>query len=190
VKAAGGSPFLTDTTTLYTGRRSNAVDAVMLAHEHGFTLEATGAPFIVADGLVGANETEVPIAGVHHRHVALAADALRVGSAVVLTHITGHLATGLGGTIKNLGMGLASRRGKLRQHSALHPHVDPDTCSGCEECLPNCPTGAIAPSGRRGKTPVMASMPRPVPAAANVSSPAATVRSSSTGGWNHGSCRR
>lgn len=150
VRAAGGTPFLTDTTTLYTGKRSHAVDYHELVCAHGFTPEAVGAPFIVADGLVGANETEVPIDGVHHQSVALAADALRAGSAIVVSHVTGHLACGLGATIKNLGMGLASRRGKLRQHSALRPHVDPDACTGCEECRPTCPTGAIAPTAAEG----------------------------------------
>ena len=157
VRAAGGTPFLTDTTTLYTGRRSNALDYTALVHEHGFTPAAVGAPFLCADGLVGANETEVPIDGVHHRSVALAADALRANSAVIVSHATGHLAAGFGAAIKNIGMGLASRRGKLRQHSVLRPHVDPDHCIGCEDCLPNCAGGAIGPDARRtGKTPVMA----------------------------------
>jgi uncharacterized Fe-S center protein len=157
VKAAGGEPFLTDTTTLYTGRRSDAVSYLRLVHEHGFTLEAVGAPFLAADGLVGANETEVRIAGVHYEKVALAADALRAGSAIVVTHVTGHLATGLGATVKNVGMGFASRRGKLRQHSALRPRVDAAACLGCGECLPTCPTGAIVlgggTRGRKGETP-------------------------------------
>ncbi|MBI5501022.1 MAG: DUF362 domain-containing protein [Deltaproteobacteria bacterium] len=157
VRSAGGTPFLTDTTTLYTGKRAQAVDYAALVHAHGFTFEAVGAPFVAADGLVGANETEVRIDGVHHRTVALAADALRAGSAVIVSHVTGHLACGLGATVKNLGMGLASRRGKLRQHSTLRPHVDPDACTACEQCLPNCPTGAIAPAkGRRGTPPPMA----------------------------------
>ena len=144
VRDAGGRPFLTDTTTLYAGRRANAVDHAMLVHEHGFTIEATGAPFLPVDGLVGANETEVGIGGVHHETVAIAADAVRAGSAVVVTHVTGHLVAGLGATVKNVGMGLSSRRGKLRQHSAMRPEVAEAACIGCGECLPNCPTGAIA----------------------------------------------
>jgi uncharacterized Fe-S center protein len=157
VKAAGGTPFLTDTTTLYTGRRSHAVDYAALVHEHGFTFEAIGAPFFCADGLVGANETEVKIDGVHHKSVALAADALRAGSAIIVSHVTGHLVCGIGATVKNIAMGFASRRGKLRQHSSLRPHVDPEACTSCEECLPTCPTGAIAAARtREGGAPVMA----------------------------------
>ncbi len=143
VRAAGGNPFLTDTTTLYTGMRTNAVDYMRLVHDHGFTMEAVGAPFLVADGLVGASETEIEIPGVHHQKVAIATDAIRAGSAIVVSHATGHLAAGLGATIKNVGMGLASRRGKLRQHSSTKPSVDRESCSGCGECETNCPTGAI-----------------------------------------------
>lgn len=151
VRRAGGNPFLTDTTTLYTGRRSNAVDHALLVHEHGFGVEAIGAPFIPVDGLVGANETAVEIGGVHHGRVSVAADAVRAGSAVVVSHLTGHLATGFGAAIKNLGMGLASRRGKLRQHSAMRPEVDGAACTACGDCLPNCPTGAIVLSERSGR---------------------------------------
>ena len=38
VKKAGGRPFLTDTNTLYRGRRKNAVDHLELAAEHGYGL--------------------------------------------------------------------------------------------------------------------------------------------------------
>lgn len=147
VREAGGTPFLTDTTTLYTGRRANAVDHALLVHEHGFTIEAVGAPFLSVDGLVGSSETEVAIEGIHHRNVAVAADILRAGSAIVVTHATGHLGTGLGATIKNVGMGLASRRGKLRQHSVMRPEVSEARCSACGECLLNCSTGALALAG-------------------------------------------
>ena len=40
-------PFLTDTTTLYAGRRRNAIDHMVLATEHGFCLKELGLPFIV-----------------------------------------------------------------------------------------------------------------------------------------------
>jgi uncharacterized Fe-S center protein len=50
VKLSGGKPFLVETNTLYVGKRSNAIDHLMLAHEHGFTIENTGAPIIIADG--------------------------------------------------------------------------------------------------------------------------------------------
>ena len=45
-------PFITDTSTLYTGRRHNAIDHTVLATERGFGVEGLGIPFIAPDGLV------------------------------------------------------------------------------------------------------------------------------------------
>src|SRR3990172_762102 len=63
---------------------------------------------------------------------------------VVLTHFKGHELSGFGGAIKNLGMGCASRAGKLAQHSTVSPFVDPANCTGCGTCAAHCPSGAIS----------------------------------------------
>jgi predicted RNase H-like HicB family nuclease len=39
-------PFITDTSTLYTGRRHNAIDHTILATERGFSVEGLGIPFL------------------------------------------------------------------------------------------------------------------------------------------------
>ena len=49
----------------------------------------------------------------------------------------------LGGTLKNIGMGCASRKGKLVQHSSVSPKVKKKNCIGCLECINHCPTNAI-----------------------------------------------
>jgi len=147
VRAAEGKPFLTDTSTLYAGRRSNAVDYQMLAHEHGFTIERTGAPVIMSDGLFGSAEIEVPIDGRDGRNVALAADIVRTQACLVATHVTGHCQVGLGGLIKNVAMGTASRKGKLHQHSLAKPRIDPEECLACRECVEWCPADAIVEAG-------------------------------------------
>jgi uncharacterized Fe-S center protein len=143
VRAGGAKPFLTDTSTLYTGGRSNAVDHVMLANEHGFTIEAAGAPVIMSDGLFGSEEIRVPVNGRSGRKVALAADIVRVQACLVATHVTGHCAVGLGGLMKNIAMGCASRKGKLHQHSLAKPKIDPNRCLACGRCMAWCPAGAI-----------------------------------------------
>jgi len=144
VKAAGGRPFWTDTNTLYVGARSNAVDHLALAAAHGFTLEATGAPVIIADGLTGREEVRVRVDGRHSRDVGIAPAVAECDALVALSHATGHLVTGFGGAIKNLGMGCSSRKGKLYQHSVVKPRVHAATCTGCGACLEWCPVGAIA----------------------------------------------
>ncbi|MBN2433346.1 MAG: DUF362 domain-containing protein, partial [Acidobacteria bacterium] len=62
---------------------------------------------------------------------------------VVISHFTGHLATGFGAAIKNMGMGCASRRGKLIQHSTAKPSIRVEKCTGCRECQAWCPQDAI-----------------------------------------------
>jgi uncharacterized Fe-S center protein len=147
VKRVGGSPFLIETSTLYKGERSNAVDHLRHAYAHGFGFEQIGAPFIMADGLTGTSEVEVPIRGLLFDKVAVAREVLLADSLVAVTHATGHVGNGLGAAIKNLGMGLASRMGKLRQHASLKPTVDSQACTFCAKCLQWCPAEAIVERG-------------------------------------------
>jgi uncharacterized Fe-S center protein len=144
LKSRGAKPFWMETNTLYVGRRSNAVDHLMLAHEHGFGIEATGIPVVLADGLSGRDEVQVEIGARHASHANVAQGVANCDALLVVTHATGHLAAGYGGAIKNLGMGLSSRKGKLYQHSVVKPRVDPEECRGDEACLKWCPAQALA----------------------------------------------
>jgi len=143
IKQDGGKPFLTDTNTLYRGQRSNAVDHLHLAHEHGFTIDNVGAPMIISDGLLGTSEREVTINVGSNPTITLASEAVMANAFIVLTHPTGHPATGLGATLKNIGMGLSSRKGKLTQHSKMHPKIDEDKCVKCGTCVKWCPQNTI-----------------------------------------------
>lgn len=143
IRKAGAKPFVTDTSTLYRGSRSNAVDHLELCASHGFTQEKVGCPVIIADGLVGASQVMVKIDGKHYQRVPIAADAFHAYALVVLTHVTGHVAAGLGASIKNVGMGLSSRAGKLDQHHGDVPIVDAGKCTACGRCAELCPGDAI-----------------------------------------------
>ena len=143
----GAKPFLTDTTVLYKSARSDAVSHLRLAHEHGFTIDKVGAPVLISDGLIGDAEEEVAIPGELFSAVSLAREALKANALIVVTHVTGHIACGFGGTIKNLGMGLASRKGKMRQHSAIKPEVITNKCTACGLCIKWCPEEAIEMQG-------------------------------------------
>ena len=136
-------PFITDTSTLYTGRRHNAIDHTVLATERGFGVEGLGVPFIAPDGLFGTAETAVAIEGELDKEVMIAADIVRCQSILSIAHFTGHCATCVGATIKTLGMGCSSRKGKMRQHASLKPHVKKGKCTRCGECRQHCPADAI-----------------------------------------------
>lgn len=141
--ALEAKPFITDTSTLYTGRRHNAIDHAILAAERGFSVEGLGVPFIAPDGLFGTAETVVRIDGELDKEVSIAADIVRCQSILSVAHFTGHCATCVGATLKTLGMGCSSRKGKMRQHSALKPRVKKGKCTRCGECHRHCPADAI-----------------------------------------------
>ncbi|WP_371366598.1 NAD(P)H-quinone oxidoreductase subunit I, chloroplastic [Sporomusa rhizae] len=142
IKEQGAKAFLTDTNTLYSGSRHNAVDHLLTALEHGFDYTVTGAPVIIADGLRGENITEVQIDKKHFSTVKLAKDIVSADSVIVLSHFKGHEMAGFGGAIKNLAMGGAPAVGKKEQH-ATKIVVDQDKCVGCEKCTAVCPEKAI-----------------------------------------------
>jgi uncharacterized Fe-S center protein len=144
IAASGAQAFLTDTAVLYKSPRDNAIGHMRVAAEHGFSLDAVGAPFFLADGLHGADEVEVEVeGGKHYQEVAIAAGIMQARSMLVLSHATGHLATGFGGALKNLGMGCSSKKGKLRQHHGHEPRIDGDACTACGTCAEWCPRDAI-----------------------------------------------
>jgi uncharacterized Fe-S center protein len=144
IKSKGGVPFLTETSTLYKGNRDNAIKHLAHAHDQGFGLAATGMPIIMADGLFGDEECEVPIAGKIYRSVHLAGLFAKCNALVVVSHFTGHLTAGFGATLKNMGMGCASRKGKMAQHSTAKPKIVKKNCTGCGVCVKWCPKEAIA----------------------------------------------
>jgi len=143
VHSLEGKPFLTDTNTLYGGSRADAVSHLITAVENGFDYTVVRAPLIIADGLRGNASVQVPIDGRIYRHVSIAHEIHYADSLIAVTHFKGHELSGFGGTIKNLGMGCASRRGKLSQHSTVAPKVKRKGCTGCGTCVEWCPVNAI-----------------------------------------------
>lgn len=144
VQGKGGAPFLTETSTLYKGNRDNAVKHIAHAHAQGFDFAATGMPIIMADGLFGDEEYAMPIKGKIYTSVRIAALLAKCNALIALSHFTGHLAAGFGATLKNLGMGCASRKGKMEQHSTSKPKINKKNCTGCGVCAAWCPQDAIA----------------------------------------------
>jgi len=143
IKKHGGKPFLTDANTLYKGHRSDAVSHIENALLNGFAPEVVGAPIIIADGLRGSDEVVIEVNGNYIKEAKIGSAVALADALIVLTHFKGHEMTGFGGTLKNIGMGSASRRGKLEQHSDSKPHVVEENCVACRMCEKNCPTGAI-----------------------------------------------
>lgn len=143
VKENGGQPFLTETATLYRGERENAVRHILHAINQGFGIENVGAPFIPADGLTGNAEIDVEINCEINKTVKIAHEARMADCLLIISHPTGHIITGFAATIKNLGMGLTGRSGKLFQHSTMVPTINREKCILCGKCIKWCPRDAI-----------------------------------------------
>jgi uncharacterized protein len=139
----GGRPFLTDANTVYVGTRSESVSHLTTAIENGFAYAVVKAPLVIADGLTGKAEVEVEINREQFKSVFLAEAIVEAEALVTLSHFKLHEMSGFGGALKNLGMGCASRRGKLAQHSNISPKVTEKKCTGCGDCIAQCAQEAI-----------------------------------------------
>jgi uncharacterized protein len=152
LKDRGCRPFVTDTTTMPYHpwiSRTLAIDHLETANQNGFNHASMGCPIIMADGWLGTDDVVVDLEGrgnyLEKQFVARAiadADAL-----ISVAHFKGHPAGGYGGALKNIGVGGASKRGKMNLHGALagdKPVLDVEACLGrecewwetCEACCP------------------------------------------------------
>lgn len=140
----GTVPFLSDTNALYRGGRTNSADHIKLAREHGFTKKACGADLVIPDDTNKGSVSDVAIDGKFFKNAKVASVFLKADAIVGLAHFKGHIMTGFGGAVKNIGMGCASREGKLAQHSELTPMIRVKDCTNCLKCVEECPVDAIS----------------------------------------------
>ena len=159
IKALGGRPFVCDTVTqTYStaSSRATALDLLMTAERNGYTSATLGCPFIAADGYNGTDDMRISLPEGFLLKEAYIAKAIALADVLIaLTHFKGHPLGVVGGSIKNLGIGAQSRRGKHNVHMGGHPHYGlgaatdfhPELCkgrSGCprwENCETCCPYG-------------------------------------------------
>lgn len=168
IKEFYNDPYYIECNVLYKGRRTTTTEHIKLAKEHGFT----NMPIKILDGEVGMDAIEIPINLKHIKNAKIGNGIKEFSQMISMAHFKGHMGTGFGGTIKNIGMGLASRTGKLEMHSSAIPVVgdgctlcgvcqencdfnaiqldkkaiiDKNICAGCSRCIAMCPTGTIGP---------------------------------------------
>lgn len=150
VKATGAKPFMTDTTTLYTGSRGDGVSHLHTAIANGFDYSCVGCPIVIADGLKGRSGTKVPIEGEILKAVSIAKEIADADGILSVAHFKAHELCGFGGALKNVGMGCATKQGKLVQHSTVAPRIDTALCRGCGLCTEYCPAKAMSLSEKKG----------------------------------------
>ncbi|MFQ6094426.1 MAG: DUF362 domain-containing protein, partial [bacterium] len=140
----GGRPFLTDTNTVYSLSRYEGIGHYITAWRNGYALHHLGAPFIVADGLVGIDATKVEIEGDVLKEVFVPSAIYQSDVLISVDHTTFHPYFGIGGNVKNLGMGGVAKQTKIQIHRHEIPVFLKEKCKGCEKCVLVCPSEAIA----------------------------------------------
>lgn len=151
LKSMGARPFLTDCNTLYVGKRRNALDHLDAAYENGFSPLQVGCQVLIADGLLGTDDVAVPIDGEYCKVAYIGRAAVDADAVISLSHFKGHEATGFGGALKNLGMGLGSCAGKRDMHHEGKPQVREEMCIGCGMCRRACAHDAIVIENRKAR---------------------------------------
>ncbi|MBQ1817241.1 MAG: DUF362 domain-containing protein [Clostridia bacterium] len=144
IKELGGKPFLTDCNTLYVGYRNNALGHLDCAYMNGYNPLSTGVHTIIADGLRGTDEREIPVEGGEYVKSAKIGSAIAEADVFVsLTHFKGHGNAGFGGSLKNIGMGCGSKKGKMEMHSSGTPRISQRRCIGCGMCVKHCNNAGV-----------------------------------------------
>ncbi len=137
VKECGGEPVILETSGLgWLPGRTSAEKYLEAARKNGFTEETMGAPIIMADGDYGIDSEDVD-------GIPVAKKVKELDSMIVLSHLTCHIQAGLGGAIKNLGVGCVSKAGKFMVHYHGYPEIIESLCNQCGVCVNHCPAGAI-----------------------------------------------
>jgi uncharacterized Fe-S center protein len=149
LKSKNAKVFLTDANTLYSGKRSNAVDHFVSAMENGFNPIAVPCPVIIADGLKAVDYREIPINGTYCKTAKIGSAVADADIIISMTHFKGHEQTGFGGVLKNIGMGSASAGGKMELHSSSQPVIMEDACTSCGQCVKYCASEAVVLNRRK-----------------------------------------
>ena len=128
-------PFLFDTTVAYPGLRHSRTGYEKVAKLHGFTMQNVGCEVVIDD-------TGVPIT-VEGRSFDVGSHLAGATHVFAISHVKGHLQTGMGGAIKNFGMGGVTKETKIRIHQGSRPVYQKDACTFCGVCAEVCPFDAI-----------------------------------------------
>jgi len=135
LKKAHTDPFLFDTTVAYHGSRHTKIEYQNLAKLHGFTRKNVGCDVLIDDSgvptVVEGRTYEVADHLKHSTHI------------FTLSHVKGHIQSGMGGAIKNFGMGGVTKETKIRIHDSSYPVYQKDACTYCGVCAEICPFHAI-----------------------------------------------
>jgi uncharacterized Fe-S center protein len=164
VKRLGGVPSVIECCVVAfseTVARATKADHLRAAAAHGFTPETMGCPIQICDGDYGVDDIKAGVPnGVYLKHTFMGKGLKDFDAIIVVSHFKGHVMGVFGGAIKNVGIGMASARGKLAVHFISQPEVGVKTWTINQDAvkqiassphpnvidrmLENCPHGAFS----------------------------------------------
>ena len=135
LKKINADPYLFDTTVAYPGLRRYVSGYQQVAKIHGFTMKKVGCDVVIDDS--GVSKT------VEGREYEVAWHLVNSTHIFAVSHVKGHVATGMGGAIKNFGMGGVTKENKRKMHVGSKPLYQKDACTYCGVCAEVCPFDAL-----------------------------------------------
>jgi len=132
-------PVFVECNVMYRGHRTIRADHIETAKKHGFGF----LPIDILDGNMGEDSIDIPVNIGRTKTAKLGGGLARYDKLVAVTHFKGHMMCGFGGALKNVGMGLGSRPGKMDMHALISPIVNGKKCVACGTCVSDCPVNAI-----------------------------------------------
>ena len=165
VKRLGGIPTVMDCNTVPTGNYSGRADKathLRVASGHGFNEETLGCPVDIADGDFGLDDVMVKVPhGVYLDHTWMGKKYDEFDKFIVVSHFKGHSQGVYGGAIKNMGIGMGSKHGKIATHFYAHPQLGlpregsfhPDRAKECAKAvgIARTPTGNLLIPAKEGE---------------------------------------
>lgn len=135
LKKVSADPYLFDTTVAYKGIRNTKKGYEKLARMHGFTFKKVGCDVVIGD-------RGIPVI-VENREYEVAEHLVNSTHIFAISHVKAHMATGMGGAIKNFGMGGVTKETKGKMHRGSRPIFQKDACTYCGVCAEVCPFDSI-----------------------------------------------
>jgi uncharacterized Fe-S center protein len=131
LKEMGFNYYLYDSSVSYPGPRSLPLTHKALAIAKGWGKL----------GEIRTNDDFIPVKGKKMEYQ-VCKELTDADGVLVISHVKGHVCTGFGGAIKNLGMGAVTKVSKRAIHDGGKP-VFGDGCVLCGICVHNCPVKAM-----------------------------------------------
>ena len=134
LKNVGANPFLFDSPIAYNSPRRFCKGYLLVAKKKGFTEKKVGCKVVISDEFITEKTKSMKYE--------VCKELVEADGVLTLSHVKGHMCSGFGGAIKNLGMGALTKKTKREVHNNSKPEYV-GGCTLCGLCAKVCPTKHI-----------------------------------------------